>query len=628
MTGEDLSAHSGDGRGTATPPDRPVDDALALARALHDLTDRYRLVLENVSDVIVQYDAHGRVLWASPSLRTTFGYDDVAAVGTRLRFEHPDDAGSAEAYVKERMRDRSDVIDNHNRVVCADGTVRWATSRTRVVTHASGDLDYIVVTMRDVTDQIEASRALSASEAKFRLMAESSSDFVSLTDAGGTIRWVSSGVTEVLGWEPEDLVGHRGLEFFRPEDAAVTTENLARIAAGETVYSRLQVRHKDGAWVWLAQHMRPVLEDGIITGRVSAWRAAAAEIAAEQALANAEAHFRMLAENSTDVVLHTDAATGLVDWVSPSARWILGYDPDELVGTRVMDLMHPDDLEQVRHLVRELVTSGQATGRTEARIRTADGPWLWMSDSGRAVRDDDGNVLGGIDSLRDISPEHAMREELEQQARRDSLTGLPNRRDLLERLESVLAHEPRAGTVTAVLFLDLDRLKQLNDRYGHRLGDDVIVEVGRRISASLRAGDVVGRLAGDEYVVILSELAAPSDAWLVADAIHDRMRTSIVVGDLHVRVTVSIGLTIARPGERPEDVLHRADVALYRAKDGGRSRTEADVSEDGLAEFGGSVDEDGAVTDPDLPEPRCAPSSTAPHSSASHSTARTVPHDL
>ena len=118
--------------------------------------------------------------------------------------------------------------------------------------------------------------------------------------------------------------------------------------------------------------------------------------------------------------------------------------------------------------------------------------------------------------------------------------------------------------------------------------------------------------------MILSELAAPGDAWLVADAIHDRMRTSIVAGDLHVRVTVSIGLTIARPGERPEDVLHRADVALYRAKDGGRSRTEADVSEDGIDEFGGSIDDDATGNDPDLPQPR----------RAADSTARTVPHDL
>jgi diguanylate cyclase (GGDEF)-like protein len=258
------------------------------------------------------------------------------------------------------------------------------------------------------------------------------------------------------------------------------------------------------------------------------------------------------------------------------------------------------------------------TGGAEVRIRKADSSWLWMSVRGRAVRDEAGTVIGGIDSLRDISAEHALREKLAAQARRDSLTGLPNRRELLERLEAMLAHEPRAGTVTAVLFLDLDRLKQINDRYGHQLGDDVLVEVGHRITKSLRADDVVGRLAGDEYVVILPNLAAPEDGWLVADAIHDRMRAAIVVGDVHVRASVSIGLTIARPGERPEDVLHRADVALYRAKDGGRSRTEADVSEGAIDEFGGVADEAARAPECGLPAPRSTSGRTAP----------TVPHDL
>jgi len=190
MSAQHLSAHTGDGAGASTPPDRPVADAPTVARALHDLTDRFWLVLENVSDVILQYDADGVLLWASPSLRTTFGYDDEAAVGTRLSFEHSDDEDVAEAYVEARMRDGSDVTDNHTRVVCADGTVRWASSRTRVVRRADGDIDYVVVTFRDVTEQIEADHALVASESRFRLMTENSSDFVSLTDAGGTIQWL------------------------------------------------------------------------------------------------------------------------------------------------------------------------------------------------------------------------------------------------------------------------------------------------------------------------------------------------------------------------------------------------------------------------------------------------------
>jgi diguanylate cyclase (GGDEF)-like protein/PAS domain S-box-containing protein len=485
MPADDLTVHSGDDRGSSSIPNRPVDDAQAVSRALHDLTARFRLVLENASDVIVQYDAAGLVLWASPSLRSTFGYDDLAVVGTRLRFEPEDAGGAAETLVKIRMRDGFDVMDSGGRAICADGTLRWVTSRTRVIRRASGALDYFVVTIRDVTDQVEAESALSASEA----------------------------------------------------------------------------------------------------------------------------HYRMLADNSTDVVLHTVATTELIDWASPSTSTILGYAPEELVGRRVSDLMHPEDHDEVRGVIGASLAAGLTTGRTEARFRKADGSWVWMSDSGRAVLADDGTPLGGIDSLRDITAEHEMREELERQARSDALTGLPNRRDLLARLDALLAHEPRAGTSAAVLFLDLDHLKDLNDTHGHRIGDAVLVEVGRRITATLRSDDVVGRIAGDEYVVLLPSLAAAEDAWHVADAIHERLATPVVVDDVRVRVSVSIGLTIARPGDRSEDVLHRADVALYRAKEAGRGRTEADVTEDPLPGSG-----DGNAV---MPSPRESFTGTAP----------TVPHD-
>jgi len=456
MPADDLTAHSGDGLGWSSTPTRPADDALVLARALHDLTARFRLVLENASDVIVQYDDAGHVLWASPSLRTTFGYDDLAVVGTPLRFEPADAHRAAEAFVEIRMREGFDIIDSGGRAVCADGTLRHVTSRTRVVRHPSGALDYFVVTIRDVTEQVDAEAAKSASEA----------------------------------------------------------------------------------------------------------------------------HYRMLADNSTDVVLHTDAASGCIDWASPSAQSLLGYHPEELVGRRVLDLMHPDDHATVRGAIRRSLDAGHLTGRTEARFLRADGSWVWMSDSGRAV-------LVGL-------------------ARSDALTGLPNRRDLLARLDALLAHEPRAGTTAALLFLDLDHLKELNDSHGHLAGDAVLVEVGRRITASLRADDVVGRIAGDEYVVLLPSLAAAEDAWHVADAIHERLSTPVVVDGLRVRVSVSIGLTVARPGDRSEDVLHRADVALYRAKEAGRGRTEADVTE-GPEPLTGSGD--GSAV---LPAPRESFTGTAP----------------
>jgi len=455
MPADKPTAPLGDGDGTPVSVPRPAQEAQSVAHALRRLTSHIGLVLENISDAIIQFDADGRVLWASPSLHRIFGYDDEAVVGTHLRFEHPDDAAQVSRTIVERMAVGEDVIDTRGRALCADGSVLWAASRTRVVRTAGGEVDYIVVTVRDVTEQTAAAAALTASEA----------------------------------------------------------------------------------------------------------------------------HYRMLADNSTDVLLHTDGSTGTIDWASPSTQAILGYRPDELVGLRVPDLMHPEDLAAASATTRARLRADQHSGQVEARFRAADGTWRWMSDSGRAVLGPDGTVLGGIDSLRDMSAEHSMRVELELQARSDALTGLPNRRDLLDRLGTVLGHEPRAGTSVAVLFLDLDRLKDLNDNHGHATGDAVLVEVGHRISRTLRSDDFVGRFAGDEFVVLLPSLAAPDDAWRVADAIHQQVRRPIAVAGGSVHASVSIGLTIARPGDRPEDVLHRADVALYRAKDAGRARTEADVSD-------------------------------------------------
>ena len=214
-----------------------------------------------------------------------------------------------------------------------------------------------------------------------------------------------------------------------------------------------------------------------------------------------------------------------------------------------------------------------------------------------------------------------MREELERQARSDALTGLPNRRDLLERLDAVLAHEPRAGTSTAVLFLDLDQLKELNDTHGHRIGDAVLVEVGRRITA-VAARRRRRRPHRRRRVRRAPAVPRRARRRVARGRRHPRAarEAAIVVGDVRVRASVSIGLTIARPGDRPEDVLHRADVALYRAKDAGRGRTEADVSEGGIDEFGAVHGGRSSDVAPDvgLPVPRRPSGRTAP----------TVPHDL
>jgi len=209
----------------------------------------------------------------------------------------------------------------------------------------------------------------------------------------------------------------------------------------------------------------------------------------------------------------------------------------------------------------------------------AGGQTQWYQSRAVPEISEDGVVEHVLVMTTDITALKRTEAELAHQALHDPLTGLANRALLLDQLARILARRGRPAGTVALLFLDLDRLKDLNDNHGHATGDAVLVEVGHRISRTLRSDDFVGRFAGDEFVVLLPSLAAPDDAWRVADAIHQQVRRPIAVAGGSVHASVSIGLTIARPGDRPEDVLHRADVALYRAKDAGRARTEADVSD-------------------------------------------------
>jgi diguanylate cyclase (GGDEF)-like protein/PAS domain S-box-containing protein len=418
-----------------------------------------------------------------------------------------------------------------------------------------------------------------AVNARLRLVLDNTADVIVQYTVDGILLWASPSLRRELGWFPDDIVGTR-TELLHPDDRDLLRRALEDAAAtgNDTISGRARVVAADGSTRWMHGITRIVrADDGTVASLVSSLRDITEQVATERALADSERHYRMLAENATDVVIHT-GADGLIDWVSPSVRQILGRPPSELVGSRVIDFMHPADVGRTTQLIRELLTLGRTGGRTEARFATGDGRWRWMSMVGRALFDSCGSLVGGIDTLRDIQSEHDAREALRRLATRDPLTGLANRRQLVARLAVVLGHQPHHGARTGVLFVDVDHLKQLNDEHGHQVGDDVLVELAHRVAAVVGPDDVVARFGGDEFVVLMPMLDRLDDGARVATAVHDALAPPVRVGEELVEVTVSIGLALASPTDTPDMLLRRADTALYRAKTGGRSRTEADGS--------------------------------------------------
>ena len=412
----------------------------------------------------------------------------------------------------------------------------------------------------------------SSRERLLQTMLENVTDVVLDIAPDNTYRWVSPAVREVLGWNPADVVGTTAADFLHPDDLEVLYAKRAQATAGEFEAERFRCRQADGGWRWMSVRSREIRdEDGTLLGRVAGLRDIHAEVLAQQRLAEAEAHFRMLAENSSDVVAET-GSDGTITWVSLSIEHVLGWSTEDVIGTRLSRLMHPEDLHHLRGVRRDLIGRDMESGTMEARFATRSGGWRWMAVRGKALMNDQGQVVGGIDALRDIQVEHESREELRFLATHDQLTELLTRGAFSNHMATMMADNEGEPPRVAVVFADIDGFKPINDRYGHAAGDRVLFDVARRITSAVRPEDLVARLGGDEIVVALSGISSAAAAESVAHEIQQAMDEPFRVGSDLINVTLSLGVALAGEGDDPETLLRKADRALYRAKAEGRDR--------------------------------------------------------
>ncbi|WP_167761166.1 EAL domain-containing protein, partial [Geodermatophilus sp. DF01_2] len=283
-------------------------------------------------------------------------------------------------------------------------------------------------------------------------------------------------------------------------------------------------------------------------------------------------HFRSLVRNASDIITVVDPS-GTITYQTPSVGWVLGYPPGALIGTDVHDLVHPEDLVDFHTRLAGVVAGAPVTPCTGARMRHRNGTWRWMETVASNLLDDRA-VNGVVLTTRDVSDRKELEDRLRIQAFHDPLTGLPNRALFMERLRAAEAHE-RDGVPAAVIFLDLDNLKTVNDNLGHDGGDALLQVVARRVGGCLRPEDTLARLAGDEFAVLLVGQASSAQAPRSADRILAALREPVVVGDRAVRASVSLGIaTSATCAASGIGLLRAADIAMYVAKTSGKGRSE------------------------------------------------------
>jgi diguanylate cyclase (GGDEF)-like protein/PAS domain S-box-containing protein len=290
-----------------------------------------------------------------------------------------------------------------------------------------------------------------------------------------------------------------------------------------------------------------------------------------RALRSSEQRYRLMAENATDLISRS-TMRGRMVYVSDAARSLLGYDAPEMVGHSIFEFIAEAD----HHVVRQVTTriaEQRAPQTFSYRALRKDGSFLWFETTSRAVPDPVTGELTEIVAVsRDISERRRAEEQIEYQAYHDALTGLPNRLLFRDRLTIALAHAKRQHTPVAVMFLDLDRFKFVNDTLGHSLGDELLRAIAARLRSVLREGDTIARMGGDEFTVLLTDLSTPTDAAKIAQKLLETVAYPVRVEGHELYATTSIGIALyPSDGDNAEALLKNADGAMYRAKEIGRN---------------------------------------------------------
>ena len=280
----------------------------------------------------------------------------------------------------------------------------------------------------------------------------------------------------------------------------------------------------------------------------------------------AEALYRLIAENAVDVVSYVRGTE--VVWVSPSVQSALGWPPQQWIGTDFTRRMHPDDMTAMEAALARIAEGKSATIR--ARFISADGDYRWVEARGKPSVDGEGSTDGVIFASRIIDEQVHAERQLEQLAQIDALTGLLNHRECMARLQAALADRRSPGPMLGVLFCDVDHFKKVNDTWGHAVGDAVLSQLAVRMRACIRDDDALGRTGGDEMLVLLPGLRSLEELRAIAEKTRCRAAEPILHDGIIVKVTLSIGATLADRGESSTTVMARADAAMYLAKHAGR----------------------------------------------------------
>ncbi|WP_235471145.1 EAL domain-containing protein [Herbaspirillum hiltneri] len=404
---------------------------------------------------------------------------------------------------------------------------------------------------------------------RFQAIVRSSGDAIIGKTLNGIVTSWNEGAERLFGYTEKEMLGLQMLRLFPIERLDEEYYILERILNGEQVAPFETIRiHKDGSKVPVSVSISPVCdEDGNVVGTSKIAR----NISNQLRLEGAAEQFRALVDSSDDAIISKTMHGRISSW-NRAAETIFGYTEAEMLGQPMLRLFPAERLEEEAFILNKILAGEKVEHFETVRIHK-NGKRIHVSATISPIRDREGNIVGASSIARDITMLRRQQEELEHLAHFDALTDLPNRLLLSDRLRQAIALSKRSGKPLAVLYLDLDGFKLINDLHGHDVGDALLVAISERIVGTLRDTDTLARIGGDEFVAVLVDIDSNAKLKRLLERILKACAIPVQIGDKHLEVTASIGVTTYPYDDVSEDQLMRhADLAMYEAKQAGKNR--------------------------------------------------------
>jgi diguanylate cyclase (GGDEF)-like protein/PAS domain S-box-containing protein len=403
---------------------------------------------------------------------------------------------------------------------------------------------------------------------------------VVLRDGQGTIVDVNPAAEQILCRTRAELIGRRTItdgDGVHPDGTTLPRKQSASsvaLATGRDVVGQLfGMTMPDGELRFISVNARALREGDVITGVVSTFVDVTEQQQVVAALAESEKRFRLSEERFRNAFDQAPIGKALVSTegrftrVNTALCRITGYTESDLLGTTFQALTHPDDLDADLDQLQRLLAGESESYEMEKRYRHADGHYIWALLSVSLVRGEAGAPLYFVSQIQDISEQKLAAERLTQLSLRDPLTGLANRVLFADRLAHAVERARRSKERIAVLFIDFDRFKAVNDTLGHAAGDELLRQAAVRMRRAVRPADTIARLGGDEFTVLCEDLGGSDDAGWVAHRLSEELERPFDLFGKRCGIGVSIGIAVADPQDSAEAVLARADASMYRSKD-------------------------------------------------------------